>query len=131
MAPNDFSCATTESPEWIDMGWFYESDRYSTFNRIPCQPIRRYPPKEYTYFHPVEKPKRLDPLYVARKFRHALSEVEKAFLHNANMPKTLRGVHERALSHRRNKRALALFIPEPVVHKKLPCWRSGRWKSLT
>lgn len=72
------------------------------------------------------------PERLLRMIRQQLSEAEEAFLRKLNIGPTSKGIqacrtfHERMVSTLRE-------LPQLLARfdRRIPCWRSGRWKSLT
>ncbi len=116
MAP--FPPPTEQYIPWISGTAFEGSGYYcnSTSNYSP-------PPK----VHPIYHWERLN-----RSFQKFLDEADKALLREMNFKPTREGIHNTARFH-----TLAIFVlwftPWFLVRfdRRIPCWRAGRWKSLT
>lgn len=81
------------------------------------------------YFRQARK---MDAYTLTRTYGKLLSESEKAFLRKINAQPTQEG---RDACLERHNRALHLIETLPHLHarydRRIPCWRAGRWKSLT
>ncbi len=95
-------------------------DPSNTFNTWGNEPFFRF-----------EKPNMIRP-HITRVFAKFLSDAEKAYLRKINFNPTREGVQVCHNWHDRSPRWIR-SMPQLQVRfdRRLPCWRAGRWKSLT
>jgi hypothetical protein len=69
---------------------------------------------------------------VARTYGKLLTDAEKAYLRKINCQPTRDGIRVCGRWHARSTRCITLTPHFRIrFDRRVPCWRSGRWKSLT
>lgn len=70
--------------------------------------------------------------YILKRHGRTLSPAEKSFIRKFNARPTTRGIRT---CEKRHGRALKFAAMAPELQarfdRRIPCWRAGRWKSLT